>query len=192
MASVWVYKADGTIQCEAGEGISLEKMQDQLNKVIGKENILLSEKRKLPLFIADLCGAPTGSVNAYKITKEGAYLLFKGFPGPMGFALWIWGEPSGEGLSRGFVLGEHKLSGDGDPFPVSLIQGADPGDASAIFLNFIASLSQSGAQPTLISELIGRRCRCYKQGDMLTRDYMPMRVNVELDESNVIGKVWFG
>jgi hypothetical protein len=33
----------------------------------------------------ELCGMPTGSVNAYQITKEGEFLLEHGFPGRQGF-----------------------------------------------------------------------------------------------------------
>ena len=46
--------------------------------------------------------------------------------------------------------------------------------------------------PVLIRELLGRPCRCYRQGDVLTDDWIPDRVNIEHDEEGRISDIWFG
>jgi len=43
-----------------------------------------------------------------------------------------------------------------------------------------------------ISILIGKPSRVYTAGDMLTEDFMPDRVNIELSESGEIVKIWMG
>ena len=44
----------------------------------------------------------------------------------------------------------------------------------------------------LISTLIGKPSRVYSTGDMLTEDYNPERVNIELSDSGDIVKIWIG
>lgn len=84
MDDIWVCKFDGTIQCdEDSKEITLEEMHEQLAMIIGEENILGMEKRSVPMI--DLCGMPTGSMNAYQITKQGEFLLEHGFVGRQGF-----------------------------------------------------------------------------------------------------------
>jgi|AGTN01.3.fsa_nt_gi hypothetical protein len=61
---VWVYKEDGTRQCGEGTEISLDEMRKELETIIGKDNVLASEKRILPLMFPLVCGGPNGSVNA--------------------------------------------------------------------------------------------------------------------------------
>jgi|GEM_PF-4414577 len=43
-----------------------------------------------------------------------------------------------------------------------------------------------------ISTLIGKPSRVYTTGDMLTEDFIPDRVNIELSESGEIVKIWMG
>jgi len=43
-----------------------------------------------------------------------------------------------------------------------------------------------------ISILINKTSRVYKSGDMLTEDYRPDRVNIELSEAGEIVKIWMG
>lgn len=185
MVHVWVYKADGTLQCHEGGEISLAVMKEQLASVIGQNEILNAEKRMLPLMRSALCGTPTGSVNAYEITEAGARLLFKGIVGRLGFQLWVWGPPS-----PGRAMHPEAETAGVDPWPFPWSTG--PGVTKAAFMSFIASASQAGSQPSLVTELVGRRCRYYKQGDPLTDDYVPQRVNIEHDASNVITSIWFG
>ena len=56
----------------------------------------------------------------------------------------------------------------------------------------LAEMTSVRNTPTLIRELIGRRCRVYNQGDALTMDFVPDRVNIELTERNRIADIWFG
>ena len=46
--------------------------------------------------------------------------------------------------------------------------------------------------PVLVRELLGRPCRCYREGDALARDYVPERVNIEHDDEGRINDVWYG
>ena len=84
MSNVWVCKFDGTIQCDPdSKEITLEEMRKELAMFIGEDNILGMEKRSVPM--VQLCGMPTGSVNAYEITEKGESLLENGFFGRRGF-----------------------------------------------------------------------------------------------------------
>jgi hypothetical protein len=58
-------------------------MRKELAMLIGEDNILGMEKRTVPM--VQLCGMPTGSVNAYEITEKGEFMLEHGFPGRQGF-----------------------------------------------------------------------------------------------------------
>lgn len=62
-----------------------------------------------------------------------------------------------------------------------------PGDGTCVGGN-----SSLAGLPVLIRELIGRPGRSYRQGDVLTDDHRPDRVNVEHDEDGRIADVWFG
>ncbi|MCP5239095.1 MAG: hypothetical protein H6949_04660 [Zoogloeaceae bacterium] len=56
-----------------------------LAKIIGDGNIVGMEKRAHPMI--ELCGMPTGSMNAYEITEDGWYILNHGIVGRQGFSL---------------------------------------------------------------------------------------------------------
>lgn len=84
MGNIWVCKPDGTIQCdEDSKEITLEEMRGELASLIGEENILSMRKNSKPMI--QLCGVPTGKMNAYEITEKGALILERGFVGPRGF-----------------------------------------------------------------------------------------------------------
>ena len=84
MSNVWVCKPDGTIQCdEDSKEITVEEMGKQLAMIIGKDNIISMKKTSVPMI--QLCGMPTGNMNAYEITEAGVFLLERGFVGPLGF-----------------------------------------------------------------------------------------------------------
>lgn len=84
MATVWVYKFDGTIQCspELPE-ISLDSMRETLVTLVGNENVASMKKGHRPM--VQLCGMPTGNVNCYELTEKGWHTLSKGILGPCGF-----------------------------------------------------------------------------------------------------------
>jgi hypothetical protein len=47
-------------------------------------------------------------------------------------------------------------------------------------------------QNLLAAELIDKQARIYHSGDMLTQDFIPERVNIELSSDNKIVQIWFG
>ena len=84
MSNIWVCKPDGTIQCdEDSKEITLEEMRGQLASLIGEDNIIGMRKISKPMI--QLCGMPTGKMNAYEITEKGALILERGFVGRQGF-----------------------------------------------------------------------------------------------------------
>jgi hypothetical protein len=84
MSNIWVCKPDGTIQCdEDSKEITLEEMRGELASFIGEDNILSMKKVSKPMI--QLCGMPTGKMNAYEITERGYFILERGFVGPRGF-----------------------------------------------------------------------------------------------------------
>ena len=50
----------------------------------------------------------------------------------------------------------------------------------------------TGVTPTLIEEMIGRPSRYYTTGDILTEDFIPRRVNIEVNTDREIVRIWFG
>lgn len=187
MSGIWVYKADGTLQCQGNEGeISLQEMRKELAALVGQDGVLGEEKRQLPLLHPHLCGTPTGQVNAYEITRHALYVLFHGIVGPNGFAIWRWPSPQSFKMARD----DHPV-----PWPWAALFKDENGDAradSAALINLIASLNEVRANPTTLAEIIGRPARCYTTGDPLTFDYMPERVNIEMSKTAHIVRIWFG
>lgn len=84
MSNVWVYKLDGTIQCDKGSRKTpLAEARAELSSLIGSNNII-GEKvgsRVVP----EVCDFPTGGYNAFEITTQGWYILQHGFRGAEGF-----------------------------------------------------------------------------------------------------------
>jgi hypothetical protein len=44
----------------------------------------------------------------------------------------------------------------------------------------------------LAAELLAKQARVYHTGDMLTQDFVPERVNIELSHDNKIVRIWLG
>ena len=166
MATHWVCKADGTIQCQGDPEIPLDVMRAQLAAIIGEREILQAEKRSH--IVPDVCGFPTGRMNAYQFTEHGYWLLTHGFVGPMGFTLCDsqGAAPAARGEGRAETVLVDALR--------------------------VTRLTSVGSMPTLIRELIGRPLRVYKAGDPLTQDFIQERVNIQVDESRRIADIWFG
>jgi hypothetical protein len=84
MSNLWVYKLDGTIQCDKeARKIPLDEARAELSSLIGS-NKIIGEKvgsRVVP----EVCYFPTGGYNAFEITAEGWYILQHGFRGSEGF-----------------------------------------------------------------------------------------------------------
>lgn len=105
MSNVWIYKVDGTVQCdnEVPE-ISLSEMREKLELLIGADNVVSMKKSQRPMF--ELCGAPTGKLNCYEITPHGWILLSTKIPGSSGFQRMDHGPAeSAESVNLGRVMG---------------------------------------------------------------------------------------
>jgi hypothetical protein len=84
MENNWIYKADGTIQCQAEpKAISLEDMAQELIKIFGEESIVQQKKLHIPT--VKMCGVPTGAINAYELTPKDYYEWEHGIVGKLGF-----------------------------------------------------------------------------------------------------------
>jgi len=150
-ATIWIAKADGTLQCDEGKEISLDEMAKELESYGPK----VLEKKKVNdcKLHSAVCGAPTGQVNAYLISIADWLDFQSGIVGTMGF---------------------FELECDVD------------------MPNAAPTLSSVLGKPVLVRELIGRVVRCYKEGDPITKDYRPNRVNIVHDKNSVIINIWYG
>jgi hypothetical protein len=76
---VLVYKADGSLQCNQGQKISLDEMAKELSgiKIYSKLNKSDGKMR------IQLCGSPTGNCNLYEIDRENLDQALK-----IGFKEW--------------------------------------------------------------------------------------------------------
>jgi len=170
VSTTWVWRHDGTLQCGQGTEETLQEAREQLGAIIGAANILQGEKRRLPGMILQICGAPTGSVNAFELTPAGFWILFHGIVGPIGFRPWMDEDMVVEG-------------GGVDVWPFTAL--------SEVQENRLSLVGPSKTDPCCIQELYGHLCRAYKVGDPLTDDYRPERFNVGL-EGGRIKELWFG
>jgi len=62
---IWIYKEDGTVQCEGEKGRPLEQDQKSVEKAGIK--IFASKKTTDGKMRIQMCGSPTGNVNAFEI-----------------------------------------------------------------------------------------------------------------------------
>jgi hypothetical protein len=82
----WIYKLDGTIQCDDRQGIPPELMAEQLRAQ--GITVLRSEKRRLPVRIPQECGYSRGSANAFLISASDWTRLEN--LGTLCFAVWAF------------------------------------------------------------------------------------------------------
>ena len=168
---IWVYKDDGTRQCGMGKEITLKEMEEQLARIIGERNILSRMKGQLPGVFPDLCGAPNGHVNMYKIAPEGWTILERGIVGPNGFQRWVFGVIVGQDGSHVDVDGPETT------FPLSAA---------------LHHISSSTTAPVLVRELVGYHLRVVgPKDDVSTLELMPNRVNVFVDDHGTIKQISF-
>lgn len=179
MTSRWVWRHDGTLQCGFGTEETLDEAHAALAAIIGEENILSGEKRTLPGPIIQLCGAPTGQVNAFDLTELGFWLLFHGFVGPIGFRPWA------------DVEADRLLAGSEGSYAARLLAGSEGNYAVKAPQGKAVGFPGHGGQPATIEDLYGRICRVYNVGDALTKDYIERRVNIGLVRGRV-AEIWFG
>lgn len=61
--NVFVFKADGSLQCGMGKAIAIEEMEKELKGI----KVLSRDKRPDGMMHIQVCGSPTGIINVYEI-----------------------------------------------------------------------------------------------------------------------------
>ncbi len=64
--NVFVFKADGSLQCGMGKAISAEDMEKELKGI----KVFSRDKRPDGMMHIQVCGSPTGIINVYEIPAE--------------------------------------------------------------------------------------------------------------------------
>lgn len=64
--NVFVFKADGSLQCGMGKAISIEDMEKELKGI----KVLSRDKRPDGMMHIQVCGSPTGVINIYEISAS--------------------------------------------------------------------------------------------------------------------------
>ncbi len=63
--TVFVYKPDGSLQCEQRKGVATEEMEKQLAGI----RVISRDKRHDGLMHIQACGTPTGMINVFEIPE---------------------------------------------------------------------------------------------------------------------------
>ena len=166
MDVVVIYKQDDTIQCHPEVPPRALSDDEARLRRIGVQTICASGNVPGPVYVSRVCGAPTSQVNALAISEADWRALESGIAGTLGFKLWV-GAPLPQ------LDWTEECSFGVGPVPRSVM------------------MSMS-VLPFLIRDLFGRPARCYTQGDPLTDDFVPERVNIEKDKDGAILNIWFG
>lgn len=77
---VFVYKLDGSLQCEQGTKISIDTMKKDLQDI----EVFSSENKHDGMMRTQVCGAPTGNCNVYEIDQKDLDKAVK-----LGFKKWL-------------------------------------------------------------------------------------------------------
>lgn len=64
--TIFIYKPDGSLQCQVKKGVSVEEMEKEL---VGFK-VVSRQKRPDGLMHIQACGTPTGLINVYEISSE--------------------------------------------------------------------------------------------------------------------------
>ena len=166
MNIVIIYKQDGTIQCDPNQKPRPLAEDEQRLTSAGVGKIYGSGNVPGPNVVIQLCGLPTSQVNAFAISAADWGKLQSGIVGTLGFRLWV-----GAQLPK---------------FAAEKNVEVEPGPVTTPMTGNIQ------AYPVLIRELIGRPVRCYREGDAVTMDFRPERVNIVTDAASVIVDIYFG
>lgn len=197
-----VFKFDGTLQCGLGAEIPIEAMAAELEGLGAKPTA--ADKRPWPGNLIQVCGAPTGQCNVYQIddkdwaTSKDAILDAKYGVWPQDDMQQAAAQPGAAGRLGTF---------QGDRLRGPLMSGISPLENIVWPLGPMAYAPQDIPVPiplsarvstrldssTSQSELVGKRIRVYRYGDLITKDHRPDRVNIVLDaQSALVVDVWFG
>lgn len=164
MAEHWVCKPDGAIQCQDIAATSLDEMRKYIDLLVGAANVLAQEKKKV--IVPTVCGFPTGSRNAYRLTEQGYHILVHGFRGREGFA----DCPAG---------------------PVQELSGVSDKPLNFGELLEVGAVTSASTIPVLVRDLIGTLVRVYEQGSSITHDFRPERTNIVTKDHDIVD-IWFG
>lgn len=77
---VFIYKADGTLQCGQGQKISTDAMKKELDGI----EVFSSDNKHDGMMRIQVCGAPTGNSNVYEIDQKDLEKALK-----LGFKKWM-------------------------------------------------------------------------------------------------------
>ena len=77
---VFIYKADGTLQCGQGQKISEETMKKELGDI----EVFSTANKHDGMMRIQVCGAPTGHSNVYEIDQKDLEKALK-----LGFKKWM-------------------------------------------------------------------------------------------------------
>ncbi len=77
---VYVYKADGSLQCGQGKKIELNEMKKQLDSI----EVFSADNKHDGLMRVQMCGQPTGNCNVYEVKASDLDLAIK-----LGFKKWV-------------------------------------------------------------------------------------------------------
>jgi hypothetical protein len=64
--TIFVYKPDGSLQCQNKKGVAVEEMEKELAGI----RVISKDKRPDGLMHIQVCGSPTGMINVYEIPVE--------------------------------------------------------------------------------------------------------------------------
>lgn len=65
-AKIRVYKYDGSLQCQPGKGVSVDKMAEELKGIA----VFSKQKKADGLMHIQVCGSGTGKANVYEILEK--------------------------------------------------------------------------------------------------------------------------
>lgn len=199
---VWVFKADGAIQCTGVAGTTIDEARAALATTVGAERIERACAFARPTIA--MCGAPSGGYNACLLTDEGFALLMDGIAGHDGWMAWPFAEPPCDGA--GEVVAFAGRDGPEVPFPMSArartlaVPGVGPADSGPIapgdaapaqIAAAIRQLTDATGLPTTVRELLGWELRVIRPGEAITLDYRMRRVNLVVDAENHITEIGF-
>lgn len=185
MANIWVYKFDGTIQCDTeSKAVSLDAMRKQLGEILGFEKIVSMKKAARPMIT--LCGMPTGAINAYELTEDGWALLNDGIAGTRGFSRLD--EATDEQAPQLMQLGGRvDPSGGSNPWPWSVREQAAMLFGMPPIPVGVDTWPWSVRDiPVSVRDLLGRKVRIVRPGDVVTQEISPGRVTIAISDGSRI------
>jgi len=193
-----VFKFDGTLQCGLGAEIPIEVMAAELEGLGVKPTA--ADKRRWPGHLVQVCGAPTGQCNVYQIDDKDWANRQDAILGA-NYGVWPQDDVQEDAAGGRFAT----LQGDRLRGPLNstvsplenIVWPLGPMAYTPQDIPVPIPLSAPGS-PRLdssrrLSELVGKRLRVYRYGDIYTLDHRIDRVNIVLDAQRaLVVDVWFG